>query len=799
MTARVRKILATLPPDRRTAAVISSLQQWLTRQNDVQAEELFAKADVGIAALGRTLPGKAAVEHWLGMVCTLLRLPAPYLARIGSTPRPWESELTPLMRARLWTERSNALRLMRRIPEALECIEDALRELPLDAPAEWRRVAIRNQAIMLREIGDPDTAIRVLDSILPETSGAERVSMLESVVVTEVELGRDESALAHASEAVTLSAQHALDLDARVRASYATLLIRYASYDEAVSVLKTVGLYADPLALTAAAAAWANLARSRPESVDLEIVSSLRASLASAAERAAADADVLGLLMLLSAEGSLAESLGEDPIPVLQRAYDESLQYDTFVLPWIPCMLANAAYKRGDVSSARLFVAEIVSMVVAQSGLVLDIEGASIAQGRSLRSKLRQLTATVIDGALDPDSAVVAEDLRLVAEVSRDVLGRAQMLRGITFESTNRDVPYFGIEKEAAAALAPTSGHVVVLEWIDDGERYATIASLIAADGSTSIDTLAPPPVPLERLAKALEARLSAWLPSYDGEPFEVEGVRELQRWLDDELQSRISLGDHVVFIEHPQHAGIPWHVFARRWSCSYAASWTSMLRARASPRGRSRAFGVAVVPRAREGPTVARALVESRTRSENVAERCGVPLWAEEGVGCDRSALRSMLTGTFATKLLCHGFVDPVSREVAVMIAHAGELPRNDIPTSDPRHRAFRFGWRDCLDLAGAPEIIYSAACSSGGSHLVELGERLGFFSGLRLRGTRAVVAPRWDIAPHHVLPILDDVVARVQAGKGLGVALHEACACTSSTTPLWLAWSLSLEGDWT
>jgi hypothetical protein len=57
--------------------------------------------------------------------------------------------------------------------------------------------------------------------------------------------------------------------------------------------------------------------------------------------------------------------------------------------------------------------------------------------------------------------------------------------------------------------------------------------------------------------------------------------------------------------------------------------------------------------------------------------------------------------------------------------------------------------------------------------------------------------VAPRWDVEPEFVLPILDSAIGFfVEENLRLGDAVHKAC--TEAKAPRWLAWSLAVEGDW-
>lgn len=167
----------------------------------------------------------------------------------------------------------------------------------------------------------------------------------------------------------------------------------------------------------------------------------------------------------------------------------------------------------------------------------------------------------------------------------------------------------------------------------------------------------------------------------------------------------------------------------------------------------------------------------------------------------CDRERLGALLEGCAVVKLLCHGHVSEDEREVALMVAANGQLPLKLPQAADTVvGRAHRFSWRQIAQLERAPRLIFSAACQSARAHIAGQGERLGLFPPLRQRGARAIVAPAWKIEVA-VLNILDDAFETHLAGNvSLARALRAACrkAEEQHQVPRWLAWSLTIEGDW-
>ena len=313
---------------------------------------------------------------------------------------------------------------------------------------------------------------------------------------------------------------------------------------------------------------------------------------------------------------------------------------------------------------------------------------------------------------------------------------------------------------------------------------------------------LEAPQLDVPSLSEEVGHRLSVWHPDRTGDPFDLPGWRAAEEWLTGELTDRLPEGGRLVVIEHEQIGGLPWHVAAApRWRASYAPSWSALLDRRwSAPADTDGLLGLAMVPKYRESPENLRALETSVLRTVQLAAQLERELSTALREACDRDALIDMLKASAVAKVLCHGFVDPHEDVVALMVANDGVLPLADsVAANTPAGRRHRFDWRDCQQLERAPGVVFSAACSSGQSHHAGLGEQLGVFSALRHAGTRSFVAPRWDINPEIVLPILDKAVERyLQTGDDLGEALHAACSQAGERLPRWVAWSLALEGDW-
>jgi CHAT domain len=389
-------------------------------------------------------------------------------------------------------------------------------------------------------------------------------------------------------------------------------------------------------------------------------------------------------------------------------------------------------------------------------------------------------------------------DIRLTAELCRDAVGRARMLRQ---QASDAGGLARGLGDDILAKLAPARGTLAVLESAVRGRQIYSFATCIRHDGRVRSCWLRwPAGLDLTTLSRRIGSRLANWRPGRLGDPFDVPEWRTFEKWFWINLALlRLKPEDHVVVLEQSDEVGLPWHVAAAPiYTASYAPGWSTLLSLAAAPQRRAKAVGVVMVPRFGEAAQVLTAMQTSVKRTEAFARQQDLGVSVATDGGADREAFVEIMKRTDVTKLLCHGYTSPVDGEVALMLAHRGRLPLSHaVASASPVGREHRLSWRDMQQLSVTPRIIFSGACSTGISHTAGLGERLGLFGALRNSGTAAIIAPRWDIVAEAVIPILDEAMERhVGQDEPLPLALHHACAAANQ--PRWLAWALALEGDW-
>ncbi len=450
--------------------------------------------------------------------------------------------------------------------------------------------------------------------------------------------------------------------------------------------------------------------------------------------------------------------------------------------------LTRTAWAAGEVDQGKALLAELPAAVEARFSAEAD-PTLKLDSLRTLRRFFDQIGGLAV-------RRKSFDDCRLLAEAQRDLLGRIAMHRaGGKAEERPPVVP-------DAETLARIGGPFAVLEWLDTVDGLAGLVTFVDRDGSVTAGDLSDPGVDLDALADKVAYRVSNWHPDRRGDPFDLPDWQKFRSWLHGTLEGRLPEDGQLVVIEHPDAWGLQWHVAAApKWRTSYIPSWTSLLHALGSDaHDKGGPIGVAIVVKFGDAPLVSGPLEQSAEHALALGARLGVAVDVRRGRACDHAAVVELLESCESVKFLCHGYADPEENDVALFVAVDGELPLADsVVANTPAGRRHRFGWQDCQALTRSPRVVFSPACKSGLTHPAGLGERLGFYRVLNRSGCHSMIAPRWNIRPSAVVPILDDAMTRhLEKGEALGDALHHACLEAATTQPNWIAWALALEGDW-
>lgn len=751
--------------------------------------------DFALAKVGRDLEQRAGVEAWFGECAKLLSSPKSFLDRIGEEPRDWESGLSLERRICLWNERANAFRLLGQQDRALN-ITDALLDESQDHEElnQERRVLLRNRAILLREVGAVDAALRQLSDLLEDCALEERAGLLESYASTCVVLGRHEEAIDSLQQALRFT-------EAPERAKLLALLaMEYPAVDrseEALQILKELaGSERDFSVAAVLAAAYSNLLHSGVELVeeDLDRFYQLIRALAENLEQAEGRGDVHHQTQVLSMMGHLMFAVKpEASEPIWRQVLDLRAKNKKHPDPVALARLATMAYLRKQRDEVDSLLRLLPAALIEEFGQIEDVS-TGFGAANAVCPAFHELMRVAID------QKAPWSDIRRISELTRDTIGRAKLIRSRKVQDIDRSLLERGITDENVATLAKPQQPMAVLEWGGVDQQLFAMLTTVDTDGGVRTEPIEGNNLNFFDLRSRVMHRLSVWHSRRAGDPFDFAGWSELERWLQAQVEQRLDDGRHLVVIDHEALVGLPWHVaLAPRWHCSYAPSWTSLLREATGHTDDPVRVGVFAAPRYKDAPAIREAFSRSVASTLRWTMAKGYPCDVYKNESADREAFERLMAECRVVKLLCHGYASPEDHEIALLISYAGTLPPLYAPGDPKLLDANRLSWRDLQSLSRAAPLVLSAACSTGLQWQAGAGEQMGLFGALQQAGTRSLIAPRWEVEAEAVVPLLDEILVRYFNEKvTLVEALHQTCLVAQARLPKWLAWSLSLEGDW-
>lgn len=747
-------------------------------------DELIEMTDHAIAVSDGNEETRALLLTQLGAAARAARTPALFLGHVGDEAEDWEKRLPDVPRLALATERSTALRLAGRPVEARNALEP-FRHVPLDDANRWRRDF--NMALITRDAGAADEALRETLRLLDVAPDSEAEFLAhQSLARTMTELGRLDDAVHHYRAALDLPDPAHAHLVPVLRASLATLL---GAAGECAAAKRELHELADGALSPQAALGFADTVAvllERGEELDATLVARALLELGAAREAGVRAGDVSVQASAFRIRARLHELL--DDADTARADWQQVLRIRTDPLALVS--LARLHWLAGRPDDARPLLTDVPEALLTEHGAATDL-GAIIDVTGRLRAGLRRLATVMMVARPTPD------DVRLAAELARDAVGRMLSWAATETAPPSRQAIARGLAREELAPLAPATGHLWVIEWWAGDQSVQTLQTRVGTDGDVAVRSLPEMPGNPPEIAARMRARLQGWLTSQPGDPLDHPGWRALAEWLTATMHDCAD-GDHLVVIEHAGLGGLPWHaVQPATWTTSYAPSWSALLDLSAPrPIGTT---GLVSVPARGDSEATLAAFAQGARRAADDAHRAGIDHRDIDGADADADAVLDLLRACDLLALQCHGVIDPAQLDVALLVADSTHLPtQHPIAASSELGRAHRLGWRRMQGHDAAPEIVLSAACSTGQALIGGLGERLGIFAALRPRGTRAVVAPAWDTVAEDAVVQVADVRAALLDGSTVAAAVAHAGDQAAQHLPAWRARALCIVGDW-
>jgi tetratricopeptide (TPR) repeat protein len=736
----------------------------------------------------------AIIRSWLGRILCMRREPEPFLAHVGTEPEAWESTAPLDVKSILWLWRSRGLRVTARPGPAFELLKklvDPDRDAFAKLKPHIRQIVLGDLALAYIDLGYPDSALGILTGLLDDPTVNRTPWLLRAAANVYTRLGRHSEAIPLLREGLTAAGQPDMEITPALQAELAYALSLQGQEGEAREWLSRIpeDAISNPDVFVSYSGTLLNLGFDEPSEGRQSRFLAIAKRAGEMAIESLKNNDIHLHLTSCRLAAAITGRAGNLGMWELLEAH--SRDFEGSPDPEALLVLALRDWERAEIEDALRRLIEFPESLAKRHADTRDVS-AFIHALKQLRPELNLL------GDLVSRMDVPDANARFVGELQRDLLGRIAA-RSLAKSASGFVVP----DDEAVLRLGCDARAVGVLEWISGAGGVRWLLTIVNEKGRVQTCWLDPPGLDMPKLRDKIHQRLQTWHLGRAGDPFDLPAWQSFETWLSQALNGRLSEDGTLVVIEHATLSGIPWHVAAApRWRTSYVPSWSALLRAKGTPRqAGSHVLGLAMVAKFNESRSNIAALEESTARTERLATSIGWELRSGLREQCDREALLRVLESSSVAKIMCHGFVSAADNVVALTLAKGGRVPVADsMSAASVSNQGHRFDWRDCRHLSHAPDVVLSAACSSGRSHLAGIGERLGLYSILRGFGTRSLIAPRWDLKHLDLtLPILDRTVERyLRDGEGLGHALHGACVEAEKQHARWLAWTFSLEGDW-
>lgn len=644
----------------------------------------------------------------------------------------------------------------------------------------------------MRQAGDPEGAATLLGEISAVGSSGQQLQTRHALLVALIELGRLEQALAVADDAVRLAAGPYRKWAAAFNAARAALLASLSRSAEAEAALMSVP--EEQLGEPHILISYASALVSHPTLVHS----------AEGSRMAATALEQLGGAWRKHDETHLSEA-AEQALRLMALLARRIGSQDEMQLWRILADLSEASGRPDPMASIALVTEpQSPESVRAAVDRAFGTLAAAFSGTRQLSESY--LSTHSLWGFFDSVQRTLAENgmppeyKRVVAELGRDVIGRLRPL-----DSAPASSAMAGKARAAAPwdnVVAGLPAQLTVVEWIPS--ETDTLLPLITVLGAPGVRTYiaTSPPVDIARLGKRISARVGGWYAGRKGDPFDLLEWQTASRWLSDIISAAGEDIGTVVLIDHPVASRTPWHVaLTPRWPVCSVPSWAPLLAETSKPPGAAARIGCMIVPRFGEDQEVLQAFDRVRAGLTDLSERMPrAALEIAEGINADHEEFRRLLGGTDLCVVLCHGYAPANEPGVAWLLADSAVLPlRGSVEAASEMGRRHQFTWRDCDALEAASPVIVSAACSTASAHFAGAGEQLGLYSALRRHGTRALIAPRWEIPASAVLPVFSDVVRQIAAeGQSPASAVRNASLKAAEHLPPWLAYAPAVAGGW-
>lgn len=656
-------------------------------------------------------------------------------------PRFPPNALPPQERSRLINERGNALRELHRVEDALQAYQLAIAVHPGSVKDAQLRVALINEARMLRDAGLLQRSLDAFAEILPHTAGEQRFECLFGMTISQQRAGDWRAAQKLIDEAFEFVGSLPMsDQVARFAATAsfnARILglperVTQSALQEAVENSDSVTARQKLLTLAASATyALESLSGDKPQEAMLD---ELRGEILTMAQS-------LGLPALADSDPEFALAW----LPVARLAGDEALARETVEalladdrMPVIAlraaCVGTEIACAAEDWGSALRFAERAIEMAAS-----IAAEGSRDTTSLGITETLgevHRLGATISAAPAEPEYETLA---------SRIADTQCSLLLSLRLGGS-------GADRGPAEAESPQ-----VLQWLSAGETQIPILTRTVAHLRESTRGLPLETASVVGLGERIAGRVTRSPALAEGDL--VDGVEQYRAFREALMRSLDSLdlqpAQPLTVVPSSVLTGVPMHhALGEDFDIAYAPSLA--IAASLSRRASETAVTATVVAEVSctcfdDEDAIAEALAAG---GEALADLCGqreaVELRRADGLEATARAVGAMLAEADIVKLSCHGVTNATLGRFALVLSDGTQLPP---PVADISARAdlakrYLFDWSDSSEKTERCRLVVSSACASGSGLTTGGGEQIGLARAYLSSGVLSFVAPLWPVA---------------------------------------------------
>lgn len=716
-------------------------------------------------------------------------------------------------RATVLNELGNCKRYAGRYAEALALYEQALALTGTDIGDAMARVALRNRAIILRELHRYSAAQAAFAALIPHASPSECRALLTSqaACLLEMGLGREALALLEAQlaqvEGVAASARGVVEFSTVL----AFLWTQHGQFDKGMEVLENLVEPASRQGHHLARVAYdcALLMRwtdggapDHGRAAALASIASLHRVLARISPVRPMDSITLTAVRML--DRAMLAAGDAQRAEVLLKSLCEKASPALSPRAWILFLLAAGhAGRRGDAQAARHAIEDALRYFQAglwNASAADDVLSFTAPHAEDAIELVRQALACFGGQRETGALARHAADIRAAPVLTsrlRVALGLAAPLEDLDAE-----------EARLRRLLGDTPA--ILLQFVGLGEDVAVLRSRLDERGEleTQLRSLGMRQDQLEKTVRCLAFALERANP--------LQGALELGAvpgWDTLAARSAACLDGLPAGLPLVVAAGPVQEVaLALALQGAGALCFVPSLAALVALRER-RLQGGALAPWQpaqlfsfaawfdRERPEEARALAGVPQMAATAAERHGVRHDGAAGLAATRARLADGLAGSDLAWIACHGRIEARAEAVDLYVAAGTALPPADLSVINRDLRDEHIvKWQALAALPSSPRVVLSSACSSGLNITNRGGERLGLERPLFAGGTQVFVAPLWPVPTRAIQPLVAQLLERLMAEPAAPLAAHAwkvRAGSLAAGTPGLAAQALAVFGD--